>query len=190
MARSKSARAEDDPGAGVAVPLLAGPAGVAPAGRSEAAAFGSTEDGAAFATRAASSDADRAGDAAPGPSVFLATGWTEPGDSVFFAADGGAGRIAGIDLTQGGAVIVMLFAVMGIDQIVWGVIDAAVALRWRAFVPLVWAITLAKQLAGALVMWVYKPLPVPAPGKYGALVTLPVLAFALWASLRPVTPKR
>jgi hypothetical protein len=107
-----------------------------------------------------------------------------------FAADGGAGRIAGIDLTQGGAVIVMLFAVMGIDQIAWGVIDAAVALRWRAFVPLVWAITLAKQLAGALVMWVYKPLPVPAPGKYGALVTLPVLAFALWASLRPVTPKR
>ena len=107
-----------------------------------------------------------------------------------FAADGGAGRIAGIDLTQGGAVIVMLFAVMGVDQIAWGVIDAAVALRWRAFVPLVWAITLAKQLAGALVMWVYKPLPVPAPGKYGALVTLPVLAFALWASLRTVTPKR
>jgi hypothetical protein len=107
-----------------------------------------------------------------------------------FAADGGAGRIAGIDLTQGGAVIVMLFAVMGIDQIVWGAIDAAVALRWRAFVPLVWAIALAKQLAGAGVMWVYKPLPVPAPGKYGALVTLPVLAFALWASLRPVTPKR
>ena len=106
------------------------------------------------------------------------------------ADDGGAGRIAGIDLTQGGAVIVMLFAVMGIDQIVWGVIDVAVALRWRAFVPLVWAITLAKQLAGAFVMWVYKPLPVPAPGKYGALVTLPVLAFALWASLRTVTPKR
>jgi hypothetical protein len=102
-----------------------------------------------------------------------------------FADDGGAGRIAGIDLAQGGAVIVMLFAVMGIDQIVWGAIDAAVALRWRAFVPAVWAVTLAKQLAGALVMWVYKPLPVPAPGKFAALITLPVLAFALWASLRP-----
>ena len=107
-----------------------------------------------------------------------------------FAADGGAGRIAGIDLTQGGAAIVMLFAVMGIDQIAWGAIDAAVALRWRAFVPLVWAITLVKQIGGALVMWVYKPLPVPAPGKYGALITLPVLAFALWASLREVRPKR
>jgi hypothetical protein len=102
-----------------------------------------------------------------------------------FAPDGGAGRIAGIDLAQGGAVIVMLFAVMGIDQIAWGAIDAAVALRWRAFVPLVWAIALGKQAAGALVMWVWKPLPVPAPGKYAALATLPVLAFALWASLRP-----
>ena len=106
-----------------------------------------------------------------------------------FAPDGGAGSIAGIDLARGGAVIVMLFAVMGIDQIVWGAIDAAVALRWRAFVPLVWAIALAKQLAGALVMWVYKPLPVPAPGKYAALVMLPVLAFALWASLSP-RPRR
>ncbi len=107
-----------------------------------------------------------------------------------FADDGGAGRIAGVDLTQGGAVIVMLFAVIGIDQIVWGVIDAAVALRWRAFVPLVWAITFGKQVAGALVMWVYKPLPVPAPGKYAALLTLPVVAFALWASLRPPARER
>jgi hypothetical protein len=107
-----------------------------------------------------------------------------------FAPDGGAGSIAGIDLAQGGAVIVMLFAVMGVDQITWGAIDAAVALRWRAFVPLVWAIALAKQAAGALVMWVYKPLPVPAPGKYAALFMLPVLAFALWASLRRPATRR
>lgn len=107
-----------------------------------------------------------------------------------FADDGGAGRIAGIDLTQGGPVIVMLFASMGIDQIAWGAVDAAVALRWRAFVPLVWALTLVRQVAGAIVVWIYKPLPVPAPGKYGALLTLPVLAFALWAALRPARPER
>ena len=106
----------------------------------------------------------------------------------FFASDGGAGRIAGIDLTQGGDVIVMLFAVMGIDQLAWGAIDAAVALRWRAFVPLVWAVTLVKQLASAWVMWLYKPLSVPAPGKYGAVYTLPLLVAALWLSLRP--PRR
>ena len=103
-----------------------------------------------------------------------------------FASDGGAGRIAGIDLTQGGAVIVMLFAVMGLDQLAWAAIDAAVALRWRAFVPAVWAVTLVKELVGAFVLWVYKPLPVPAPGKYGAVLILPVFAFALWASLSEV----
>ena len=103
----------------------------------------------------------------------------------FFAQDGGAGRIAGIDLSQGGDVIVMLFAIMGLDQITWGAVDLYVALRQRAFVPLVFAVTLAKQAVAALVLWVYKPLSVPAPGKYGALLTLPLLALALWLSLRP-----
>ena len=103
----------------------------------------------------------------------------------FFADDGGAGRIAGIDLTQGGDVIVMLFALLGLDQIAWGAIDLAVALRQRVLVPIVFALTLAKQSVGAFVMWVYKPLSVPAPGKYGALATLPLLALALYLSLRP-----
>lgn len=101
-----------------------------------------------------------------------------------FADDGGAGRIAGIDLALGGEVIVMLFAVMGLDQIAWGVVDLVVALRQRSFVPIVLALALAKQALGAVVMWLYKPLPVPAPGKYGALVTLPLLALALHLSLR------
>jgi hypothetical protein len=103
----------------------------------------------------------------------------------FFAADGGAGRIAGIDLSQGGDVIVMLFALLGLDQSVWGAIDLYVALRQRALVPLVFALTLAKQAVAAWVLWLYKPLGVPAPGKYGAVLTLPVLAWALWLSLRP-----
>jgi hypothetical protein len=51
-------------------------------------------------------------------------------------------------------------------------------------VPLVFALTFAKQTAGALVLWLYKPLSVPAPGKYGAVLTLPLLALALWLSLR------
>jgi hypothetical protein len=103
----------------------------------------------------------------------------------FFADDGGAGRIAGIDLSHGGDVIVMLFAIMGLDQLAWGAIDFYVALRQRAFVPLVLAITLAKQAVSAIVLWLYKPLSVPAPGKYGAVLTLPLFALALWLSLRP-----
>lgn len=105
----------------------------------------------------------------------------------FFTADGGASRIAGIDLTHDGAVVIFLFALMGIDQLVWGVIDLAVALRYRSVIPLLLAVTLVKQAAGAFVLWVWKTLPVDAPGKYGALVTLPLVAAALWLSLR--TPR-
>jgi hypothetical protein len=102
----------------------------------------------------------------------------------FFADDGGAGRIAGIDLARNREVIVMLFAVMGLDQLVWGAVDLFVALRQRSWVPIALALSLAKQAVGAAVLWLYKPLPVPAPGKYGALLSLPLLAIALYLSLR------
>jgi hypothetical protein len=101
-----------------------------------------------------------------------------------FAPDGGAGQIAGIDLTRGGDVIVMLFAVMGASQIVWGVLNLLVALRYRTFVPLVLFLQLVQHSLAAWILWIFKPLSVPAPGKYGVLATLPVLAIALWLSLR------
>lgn len=102
-----------------------------------------------------------------------------------FAPDGGAGRIAGIDLTRGGDVIVMLFAVMGISQISWGVLNLLVALRYRTLVPLLLALQTLQQGLAIWVLWLYKPLSVPAPGKYGVLVSFPILALALWLSLRP-----
>ncbi len=101
------------------------------------------------------------------------------------APDGGAGRIAGIDLARGGDVIVMLFAVMGISQIGWGVLNLLVALRYRTLVPLLLALQSAQQALAIWVLWLYKPLNVPAPGKFGVLVSFPILAFALWLSLRP-----
>ena len=101
-----------------------------------------------------------------------------------FASDGGAGQIAGIDLTRGGDVIVMLFAVLGASQILWGVLNLLVALRYRAFVPLLLLLQTVQHALGAWILWVYKPLKVPAPGKFGVLVVVPVLALALWTSLR------
>jgi len=70
--------------------------------------------------------------------VLLALGVIDlvRGSIHLFASDGGAGQIAGIDLTHGGDVIVMLFAVMGINQILWGVLNLLVSLRYRGFVPL------------------------------------------------------
>lgn len=60
-------------------------------------------------------------------------------------------------------------------------LNRLVALRYRAFVSLV--LLLHRTAAhAARILWVYKPLTVPAPGKYGVLATVPLLA--LWLSLR------
>jgi hypothetical protein len=101
-----------------------------------------------------------------------------------FASDGGAGQIARIDLSEGREVIVFLFAVMGLQQLAFGALDLVVALRYRVFVPLLLGLETLKLGTAAIVMWLYKPLPVDAPGKYGALVVLPVLIVALFLSLR------
>ena len=118
--------------------------------------------------------------------VLLALGVIDlvRGSIHLFASDGGAGQIAGIDLTHGGDVIVMLFAVMGINQILWGVLNLLVGFRYRAFVPLLLALQTVEQALAIWVLWFFKPLSVAAPGKFGVLLTFPILALTLWASLR------
>lgn len=99
-----------------------------------------------------------------------------------FASDDGAGQIAGIDLSGDREVIVFLFAIMGLQQLAFGSLHLAVAVRYRSFVPLLLTLETLKQ--GVAVLCFYKPLPVEAPGKYGAIVLLPMLALALFLSLR------
>ncbi len=101
-----------------------------------------------------------------------------------FASDGGAGQIAGIDLSRERAVIVFLFAVMGLQQLSFAALHFLVALRYRSFVPLLLSLETLKQAVAVVILWLYKPLPVAAPGKYGALVLFPVLALGLFLSLR------
>ncbi len=101
-----------------------------------------------------------------------------------FRGDSGAGSIAGIDLSANGAPIVSLLAAVGIDQLAWGVILLGAVTRYRRWVPSVLALLLAKQLAGAWLLWIWKPLGVDAPGKYGALIAVPLVAIAFWLSLR------
>ena len=45
-----------------------------------------------------------------------------------------------------------------------------------------------KQVAAAWLLWVWKPLGVEAPGKLGALAGVPLVALALWLSLRERAP--
>jgi hypothetical protein len=101
-----------------------------------------------------------------------------------FWSDSGAGRIAGIDLAANGAPVISLLAAVGVDQLAWGVIELGAVTRYRRWIPTVLAFLLAKQVAAAWLLWVWKPLGVDAPGKFGALVGVPLVALALWLSLR------
>lgn len=101
-----------------------------------------------------------------------------------FWADSGAGRIAGIDLSTNAAPIISLLAAIGVDQLAWGVIELGVVTRYRRWIPTLLAFLLAKQVAAAWLLWIWKPLGVEAPGKLGALIGVPIAAIALGLSLR------
>ncbi|MGB9380713.1 hypothetical protein [Candidatus Binatus sp.] len=96
-----------------------------------------------------------------------------------FLPDGGAGVIAGFDLSHSRQTIVFLFAVMGIEQLSLGVVDLIVAFRarWLALAML-WFHTL-EQTAAELVFVLYKPAPGQPPGMVGAPVVLAILWLAL-----------
>lgn len=109
-----------------------------------------------------------------------------PGCIHTFAPDGGAGTIAGIDLSQNGAVIIALFAWAGATQIAFGLVALIVSLRYRPLVPLMLAAAVIERGLHALAFWVLKSGGTGhhPPEHYGVLIGVPLLIAALAASLR------
>lgn len=104
-----------------------------------------------------------------------------------FAPDGGAGSIAGIDLSQNGARTIALFAWAGATQLVHAFTNLIIGLRYRTLVPLMLAINLAERFLLAWSAWVVHA-PVSGhhpPGHYGTLIMIPVVSLFLWLALRP-----
>ena len=101
-----------------------------------------------------------------------------------FRSDGGAASIAGIDLSQNGEVILTLFAAMGLTQILLGGIDLAVGLRFRALAPFLLGYHGLQQIGAAIIVWWWRPLPVEAPGKFGVVALIPVVAVAFFCGTR------
>lgn len=98
------------------------------------------------------------------------------------APDGGAGSIAGMDLSVAGAPgIIFAFALWGSSQLIYALIQLAVAFRYRALVPLMYVLlileTLLRMLVGQMkpVSFAHTP-----PGAIGNYVMLP-LAIAMLA---------
>src|SRR5882672_5407908 len=76
-----------------------------------------------------------------------------PGCIHTFAPDGGAGTIAGLDLSQNGRVIIAVFAWAGATQIAFGLATLIVSLRYRSLVPLMLGLAIIERSLHALNAW-------------------------------------
>jgi hypothetical protein len=112
-----------------------------------------------------------------------------PGCIHTFLPDGGAGSIAGLDLSSNGRLIVAVFAWAGATQIVFGLAALIVSLRYRDLVPLLLALAILERALHALNGWIFNGGGVVhhPPEHYAVLVALPVLIVALVLSLRDAT---
>ena len=103
-----------------------------------------------------------------------------------FLPDGGAGVIAGFDLTHARQTILFLFAVMGVQQLSVGVVDLIIASRVRMLaLPALWFHTL-EQTLGMAVFHFYKPAPGRPPGMVGG----PIVMVILWVALGAIYWRR
>ena len=103
-----------------------------------------------------------------------------------FLPDGGAGVIAGLDLSHNPTMIFGMFAWAGATQIAHGIVTLVVALRYRALVPLFLIVSFIERLLLSWSGWI-KHAPISGhhpPEHYSSLVFLPVILLFLWLSVR------
>ena len=115
-----------------------------------------------------------------------------PGVLHAFLPDGGAGTIAGLDLSHRREVIVGVFAWAGATQIAWGGMLLLIALRVRSLVPAALTLVLLERSIVALNLWLLKPGAAAhrPPEAYATLVALPLIALALGLALTPTKESR
>jgi len=110
-----------------------------------------------------------------------------PGSIHYLLPDGGAGVIAGLDLTSNKHTIIGVFAWMGALQIAYGLGILAVAFWYRPLVPMFLALGLLEKILMSVAAWVTKPSPTGhhPPGHYASLLLVPVLAVFLAMAMKP-----
>jgi len=106
------------------------------------------------------------------------------------APDGGAGSIAGMDLSVAGADgIVFAFALWGSSQLLMALVQLAVVCHYRSLVSAMYALLVLDLLLRMLVAWL-KPVSFShtPPGAAGNWILLPVavsmLALSLWSGAK------
>jgi hypothetical protein len=96
----------------------------------------------------------------------------------YLLPDGGAGVIAGLDLTANKHTIIGVFAWMGALQIAYGLGILAVASWYRPLGPLCLGLGLIERFLMSVAAWVTKPSPTGhhPPEHYASVLLVPVLA--------------
>ena len=122
--------------------------------------------------------------------TLVSLGTIVPGGIHVFLPDGGAGVIAGIDLTQGGKTIIAVFAWAGATQMVWGLSMLAVSLAYRSLVPLFLFLILVERSIIAVNQWILKSTGTghQPPEAYVTLLALPLVALMLGLALAKRPP--
>ncbi len=121
--------------------------------------------------------------------TFLGVAWIGPGLIHSFLPDGGAGVIAGIDLSRSGSTIIAIFAWAGATQIAHGLAMVAIGCWYRPLVPMMLGLSLIERGLLAWSGWVRNA---PASGHhppehYGSLILVPLIIFFLYLSRRSPT---
>jgi hypothetical protein len=118
--------------------------------------------------------------------AFYGVAWIVPGMIHSFLPDGGAGVIAGLDLSHNPTLIFGMFAWAGATQIAHGIVTLAVALRYRTLVPLFLIVSFLERLLLSWSGWITH-VPVSGhhpPEHYASLFSLPVILLFLGLSIR------
>ena len=100
-----------------------------------------------------------------------------------FAPDGGAGSIAGFDLSLSGAAdLIFIFAALGVSQLIFTAFQWFVIFRYQAFIPFTLGLLFLSETLG-LYAHFFKPISNTPPGQIGGYIMIPVSLVMFMLSL-------
>jgi hypothetical protein len=112
------------------------------------------------------------------------------------SSDGGAGTIAGMDLSVAGADgIIFAFALWGSSQLLFALIQLLAVIRYRSLIPFMWLMlaleVLLRELVGAMKPVTFAHTP---PGAIGNQIILPLavvmVVWSLWSGSKTIETTR
>jgi hypothetical protein len=112
-----------------------------------------------------------------------------PGCIHYFLPDGGAGVIAGIDLSTRATTIIAVFAWLGALQIPHGIAQVIIGARYRPLVPLFLLLVIVERGLMAIDGWLLKGAGAAhhPPEHYASVVAVVLASIALRFALRPIS---